>query len=462
MKFDMRYYWMGLFALVILGVAACSKPQTAETSKDGENSFFDLEVFKTAAGHEVWLVNEPSIPILSLSFNWPDGHYYDEDAVYGVSDYVSYLMNEGAGDMDVTAFTTQMETLNMSFGCSARALWMSCSVTLLAERLEPSLELVREALHEPRFDIIPIDRKKREDVAGIDRRETDAQYLAGNAFEAVYYADHPLAREYTLDGLTRINRAEIKRRYREIFGQKVVKISAVGAISKTELGPLVDGILEGLSAESPTALPAVDPINFKEVGVADPIVATLPQPQSLVRVMGPGLRRDNPDFYAAILANQIFGGSATSRLFESLRTDKGLTYGVYSSISQSDLWASWNIQGQVRNAKVGEYISALKQEMTKIAGDGATQDELDAARDYLIGSYPLTFDTNGKIAGALSSAQREDLRPEYFNQRNAALSAVTLEDVNAVFDAYLRPSRFTFVVVGEPEGLEQNQSNASQ
>jgi len=180
-------------------------------------------------------------------------------------------------------------------------------------------------------------------------------------------------------------------------------------------------------------------------------VVPLPQPQSLVQFTGPGLTQDDPDFYPATVLNYTFGGGGfESRLMKELRVAKGLTYGIYTRVSAGDKMQTWGGGGQTKNESVGDFIAGIEAEMIKIVDEGITAEELSDAKAYLTGSYPLGFDSNSKIAGRMMGLRLDDLPVDFFDKRNALIEAVTLEDVNRVAKAYLKPENFTFIVVGEP------------
>jgi len=139
---------------------------------------------------------------------------------------------------------------------------------------------------------------------------------------------------------------------------------------------------------------------------------------------------------------------------ESLRVQKGLTYGVYSWLSFDDTYQNWGGSGQTKNESVGEFVEALLAETALIAEEGITAEELADAKAYLTGSYPLAFDSNAKIAGQMMSVRQDELGVDYFDRRNALIEAVTLEDANRVAAEFLQPDRFSFIMVGQPEGLD--------
>ncbi|MCI4643296.1 MAG: insulinase family protein [Hyphomonadaceae bacterium] len=417
-----------------------------------EGDFARIEQFTTPGGISVWLVNEPSIPIVSFQAAWPGGSASDPAGLEGLNTAMIYQMNEGAGALPALEFQKAMESLNMSFGCSSARDWTSCSASMLRENADEAMALVALAMSEPRFDEGPFERFKRESEVSLAQRETNPRFLANEAMEAALYPDHAYAREMTAESLAAITRDMLAAQKDAIMVKDGMLVTAVGAISPEDFAPLIDAALTGLPAMGLHDVPG--PL---ELGapVADPIVRDLPQPQSLISFSAPGLQRDHPDFFTAYVLNYTFGGGGfESRLMEELRVERGLTYGIGTWLSYGGELAAWSGRSQTKNESAGEFLTVLKGLMSEIAETGITEQELADAKSYLTGAYPLAFDSNSAIAGNMMDVRQDGLSVDYFDRRNALVNAVTLEDVNRVAGEYLKPENFTFVVVGEPEGLE--------
>ena len=418
-----------------------------------EGDFAEIQQFTTPGGVSVWLVSEPSIPILSVAMAWEGGEAADPEGLEGLADAVVYHMNEGAGDLDSLAFQTRMEDLNMSFGCSASSDWTSCSASMLTDNADEAMSLVAQAFEAPRFDAGPFARFQREREVSLNTRETNARYLAGRAEAQAIYPDHPYARETSAESIAALTPELAKAHMRKLMVKDSLIVTAVGAITPEELAPMLDAIAESLPESND--LPETPEITFTVDGAFEPVLIDLPQPQSLVRFLAPGLKREDPDFFTAYVVNYTYGGGGFgSRLMESLRVQKGLTYGVYTWLSFDDTYQNWGGSGQTKNESVGEFVEALLAETALIAEEGITAEELADAKAYLTGSYPLAFDSNAKIAGQMMSVRQDELGVDYFDRRNALIEAVTLEDANRVAAEFLQPDRFSFIMVGQPEGLD--------
>ncbi len=180
-------------------------------------------------------------------------------------------------------------------------------------------------------------------------------------------------------------------------------------------------------------------------------------PQSVALFGHDGIKREDPDFFAAFVVNTILGGpSSLSRLMNEVREVRGLTYGIGSYLIPADWTESVVGQFSSQNAVMGQAIDVVREEWAKIARDGITQEELTAAQTYLTGSYPLRFDGNANIANIMASMQLIGLPIDYIATRNEQIMAVTLEHANRVAAELYKPDALHFVVVGQPEGVVSN------
>ncbi|MEO0918145.1 MAG: pitrilysin family protein, partial [Pseudomonadota bacterium] len=229
-----------------------------------------------------------------------------------------------------------------------------------------------------------------------------------------------------------------------------VYVGAAGDISGEELATVLDDLLGDLPTGG-APMPAEADVSLAG-GVT---VEFLDVPQSVALFGHTGIDRDDPDFFPAFVANEVFGGGGlTSRLSLEVREERGLTYSIGSYLVNWDLSDMVLGQFATANQNVAEAIDVVLDEWSKVAAEGVTQEELDAAKTYLTGAYPLRFDSNASIAKILVGMQMDDLPIDYVETRNGKVEAVTLEDVRRVAKRIYRPEDLHFVIVGKPDGLE--------
>jgi len=212
---------------------------------------------------------------------------------------------------------------------------------------------------------------------------------------------------------------------------------------------LVDKVLAGLPEG--TALPKRRADREPPPGVT---VIDLPVSQSAATFGQIGLPQDHPDYMAAYVMNYVLGGGGfTSRLMVEVREKRGLAYGVSSYINELDEASVYLGWVQTENARMAESLEVIRAEWARMAAEGITEQELEDAKKFLTGSFPLRFDSNSKIASYMVYMQESDLGPDYLANRNTLVEAVTLEDVKRVAAKLLDPEALSIVVAGQPEGL---------
>jgi zinc protease len=403
-------------------------------------------------GIEAYLINEPSIPFLSLALHFKGGAALDPAGKEGRAYMVSGLLDEGAGELDSQAFRTELEDRAIRLSFDAERDSFSGQLKTLSEQRERAFELLRLALVEPRFDPEPVERIRNQIQAELRRRAEDPDYLVSLRWFDTAFPDHPYGRPVrgTVESVATITVDDLRQFTRERFAKDNLTIGVAGDVTADELGRLLDlafGDLPDTSA--PIVIADAEPAGGGTVVVRKSV------PQSWVMFGQEGLARDDPDFYAAYVTNHLLGGGGfTSRLTEEVREKRGLAYSVYSYLYPMDHAPLWLGGVGTANAAVDESIRLVRQEVARMAAGEVGAEELADAKTYLTGSFPLRLTSNDQIASMLVSIQVDDLGIDYLEERNGYIEAVTLEDVRRVAARLYHPDRLLVVVVGDPAGLE--------
>lgn len=411
----------------------------------------DVREVTSPGGTVFWMVEEPAIPIVALEISFVGGARLDPEDRTGVARMTVSLLDEGAGELDTVAFAKARDDLSARFGFDVGLDEVEVSARMLAEEATASAELLALALAEPRFDEAPMERVRAQMLSSIASAETDPNDVASKAWNARAFPGHPYGRPVggTADTVAAIARADLEAAHARLLTRANARVAIVGAVDEAAAGALVDTVLAGLPEGEPVAPP--EPAGIPPAGTE---VVTLDVPQSVAIFGQRGLRRDDPDFFPAFVMNHILGGGGFSaRLTEEVRVKRGLAYGVYSYLSVRDGAAVYVGSVQTANERMAESLEVIRAEWARMAAEGATAEELDAAKRYLTGAFPLRFDSNAKIARFLVFAQREGLGADYIDRRNGLIEAVTLEDVNRVAAELLDPEALSITVVGQPAGL---------
>ncbi|KMK68787.1 pitrilysin family protein [Puniceibacterium sp. IMCC21224] len=412
----------------------------------------DIQEVTSPGGITAWLVEEPSIPFVALEIRFRGGASLDLPGKRGATNLMVGLLEEGAGDLDARGFAEAGESIAASFGYGAYDDAISVSAKFLTETQDEAMTLLHDSLIAPRFDEDAIERVRAQVISGLKSDATDPDAIVSKVFDQVLFGDHPYGSSYqgTLETVAGLTREDLQAAHRGAMAHDRIYVSAAGDISPEELSTLLDKLLGDLPA---TGLPM--PADLDVTTTAGVTVVPFDTPQAVALFGQPGIALDDPDFFAAYVMNVVLGGGGfEARLMHEVREKRGLTYGVYSYLSTKD--HTEVIAGRVASAnnRVAEAISVIQDEWAKMAAEGVTQGELDQAKTYLTGAYPLRFDGNGPIADILVGMQMDDMPIDYVKTRNARVDAVTLDDVKQVAARLLDPEALRFVVVGQPEGLE--------
>ena len=412
----------------------------------------EITEMKTPAGLNLWYVQEKSIPILSVEISFPRGSVHEPDGLGGLANMVSATLDEGAGELNALAFQTRLEELAISMSFSSSKDTFRVSLKTLSQNRDEAFRLLGLALQSPRFDQKAVERIRRQIQNRLIGQLEDANSIASKAWFHKTYGDHPYGRPTlgTKESIANITPADMKAYVENNLRLDGIKIGAVGDVDQAEIGRLLDIALAALPRTQVT--PDVSIVMPSSDGSTT--VIRKPNPQSVVMFGMPGIMRDDPDYYAAYVMNYVLGGGGfTSRLYKEVREKRGLAYSVYSYLYPYENSAIYLGGLGTANERVAESLDVVKTEITKLAEKGITDEELAKAKVFLNGSFPLRLDSNAKIARMLVAIQISDLGMSYIDQRPGFINAVTVEDVRRVAKRLLRPGAMTWVIVGDPAGI---------
>ena len=409
-----------------------------------------IERIVTPAGIEIWLVRDRNLPMISLEFAFLGGASQDPADKPGVANFVASLLDEGAGDLDAATFHERLEERAISLAFGAKRDNLRGSIRTLTENRDQAFELLRLSLTAPRFEGQELERIRAAVLAQLRRRSTNPSDIAADRWFARAFPGHPYGRpiQGTLESAAEIAVDDLRAYVRRMLARSNLKIAAVGDIDAAELAVLVDRTFASLPARSdPVPVADVEP---RGLGTSETI--ELKVPQTVITFGSIGLKRADPDFIPAFVLNHVLGGGGfESRLFREVRERRGLAYSVYSYLAPYEHTGLFLGGVSTRNDRAAETLEIIVAEIKRIAADGPTADELEKTKRFLIGSYPLRFDTSGKITANLLDIQIENLGIDYIDKRNALIEAVTFEDIRRAARRFLAEVKLLVMLVGQPE-----------
>ena len=408
----------------------------------------NIERVVTPGGIEVWLVRDPTVPLIAIDFGFAGGSVQDPQDKGGTAEMMVSTLDEGAGDLDAKAFQERLEHKAIELRFNAGRESIRGTLRTLKENEDEAFDLLRLALNAPRFDASAVERMRSQLVSQIQRQSTSPNDISSRTWWRTAFPNHPYGHPAsgTLESVARITVADLRDYHRRVLARDALKIGVVGDIDPATVGRLIDSAFGPLPAEGDLApIPDVEP-----QGIGRQIDVDLNVPQTVVTFGGYGLKRSDPDFMAAYLVNHVLGGGAfSSRLYTEVREKRGLAYGVSAGLAWLHHAAVLLGGTATRADATSQTIGVVESEVARMAKDGPTQEEIDKAKAFLKGSFALGLDTSSKIANQLVNMQVDNLGIDYIERRSALIDAVTLADTKRVAQRLLAPGLLV-TVVGRP------------
>lgn len=413
----------------------------------------NIQEVTSSKGVTAWLVEDYSVPVVAVRLVFGGGSSQDPSGKEGLANLMTGLFDEGAGDLDSEAFQKRLDDAGAEMSFDETRDGIYGSMRMLADHKEEAFDLLRLAVNAPRFDQAPIDRIRAQILSGIIAGENDPDTIAQKKWSRAIYDTHPYARpdQGTKASLAGITAADLTAFHRAMFGRDGLHVAVVGAIDAETLKKKLDLVFGELPEKQQlTPVPDVDPRLGQRVQVNYDL------PQTSLQFAYPGVKRKAPDFFAAVLMNEILGGGTfTSRLFKEVRETRGLAYGVSSSLVNRDHSNLLLISTATRSDRAAETLAIVRDTVKRLAEEGPTQAELDATKKYMIGAYAINnLDSSSSIAATLVELQVDKLGIDYMQRRAGLINAVTLDDVKAAA-AKLLSVEPTIMLVG-PKSDEAN------
>jgi zinc protease len=397
---------------------------------------------------EVWFAEDHTVPIVAFNISLPAGSAYDPAGKAGLASFAASMMDEGAGGLDSKAFHEALANRAISFSARAERDYVVISIATLKENAPEAMHLLQLALTRPRFEAEALTRVRAQIIQSLEQDEAEPPRVASRGFMRNFFGDHAYA--HPVDGeigsVSSVTSADLRNFARSHWTKYGLKVAVAGDITAPVLAKLLGATFLPVSGETPAGLP-----NVGRLGAPGVHIVPLPVPQPSVYFGLPGIMRHDPDFIPGYVANYVLGGGGfSSRLMDEVRVKRGLTYGISTSLSSYNKASVMVGSVATRADAVRQTIQVVRDTLAEFAANGPTQQELDDAKTYLTGSFPLAFASNSGTASQLGTFERQNLDIGYVARRNSLIQAVTLADVKRVAKHLFDPTRLTVVIGGSP------------
>lgn len=390
---------------------------------------------------------QPTLPMVSIELLIDAGSRYESAEQAGLANLTSKLLIYGTKRRRAVQISDALDFIGagLETGCAQDAA--SVSVTVLKKDLATGLDLLADVLTQSTFPETEIERQKQAVIASIRAREEEPGAVAGKAFAAALYPQSPYGRpvegtEASVKGLQRKSLQDFFTRY---YRPNRAIIAVVGDVSEKEIAQALNTAFRNWSKGEASGQ-ALVPTNL---GGSKVQRINKDLTQANIIFGHNGVARGNPDYYAIQVMNYILGGGGfSSRVMDSIRNERGLAYSVYSYFAAEKSHGTFEFVMQTKNETAMEAIRIAGDEMRRMRDQPVTEQELNDAKDYLIGSFPLRFDTNRKVASFLAQVEYFQLGLDYPDRYADLIRKVSREDVQRVAKQYLQPDQLVTVIVG--------------
>jgi len=410
-------------------------------------------------GAQVYLVESPAIPMVDVRVDFDAGSRRDPPAQAGLATVMAASLADGVRAsqygkdrekaLDENAMGEAWADLGAAFSAGASQDRLSVSLRSLTnpELLDRAVALAARELGEPAFPAATWQRDRPKWIAALKEADTRPATLAERAFGQAVFGSHPYGLEMTPATLSRIRVQDLAALPTRLLRACHARVSVVGAVTRTQADALVARLLGRLPQSGCVALPAVPEV--APLTQARLIDLAFPSAQAHVLIGQPGYRRADPDHLALMVGNYILGGGGFgSRLTEEVRERRALSYSVDSHFSPGLHAGAFTISLQTRPDQAGEALALARTVLKRFVEEGPTEAELQAAKDHLIGGFPLELDGNAKLLESVANIAWNGLPLDYLDHWTEQVQRLTVADVRAAMARVLQPERMVTVVLG--------------
>jgi len=416
-----------------------------------QNSFAALKIntWETKEGAKVLFVENHDLPILDINVNFFAGSAQDPIGKEGLAHLTNHLMNLGAGGINEEKLANQFSDIGAAIGGDVdldRAYFKLRTLSSPVQK-DKALALFKYVIHAPDFPIPVLNRERDRIIASIKQSMTQPETIANLAFMKSLYGDHPYAHDEAgdIDTLQKLNQADLKQFYKNYYLSSEASIVIVGDVSADEAKKISESISQGLpQGNVKHSIASVTDQNYAGVKKIQH-----PAKQAHILMGMPALKRGEKDYFPLYVGNYILGGGGfVSRLTEEVREKKGLVYSVYSYFKPLYVEGPLEIGLQTKKEQADEALSIVNSTIKKFIDEGPTEKELIAAKQNLVGGFPLRLDSNAKIVEYLSMIAFYKLPISYIDNYLNEINKVTIDQIKLAFKNKIDPNKLTTIIVG--------------
>ncbi|MBC7756881.1 MAG: insulinase family protein [Bdellovibrio sp.] len=411
------------------------------------NAAVKINHWQTSAGSDVYFVENHDLPIIDMAVNFPAGSARDTVATSGVAGVTRYMMTLGAAGMSEEVITNKFADIGAISSGELDVDRAAFKLRTLTSESTKALETFNAILHKPDFPDSVLTREKVRIIAGINEAATMPESISSKAFMKALYGAHPYSLDESgeVDTITAMKRDDLIAFYNQYYSAKSAVIALIGDMTEAQARTIAETTSSGL----PQGAAVTKIVEVTLPSAANNQSISHPATQAHILLGYPGIKRGDADYFPLYVGNYILGGGGfVSRLTEEVREKRGLVYSVYSYFMPMAELGPFQIGLQTKKDQAGEALKVVNETVAKYIQGGPTEKELKAAKDNIIGGFPMRIDSNGKILDYLSVIGFYKLPMTYLDDFNKSVAKVTTKQIKEAFQRRIKPENFVSVTVG--------------
>ena len=407
-----------------------------------------IESWTTQNGLRVYYVHAPELPMVDLRLVFDAGSARD-GAKMGLAMLTNGMLDKGAAGLSEDQLAEQFESIGaiLSSGTSSDMGWIGLRTLTMAQEQKAALGTWLKVLSKPDFPQKDFERVQKLTLVGLQEEKQNPEALANKAFDKAVYGEHPYGQpengtEETIPALT-VN--DLKAFYQQYYVAKNGLLAIVGAVDRAQAQSLAEQVANVLpTGEAAAPIPEVKPLTE-----AKTIKISYPSAQSHILVGQVGNKRGDPDYFTLYMGNQVLGGSGfTSRFMKEERTDRGLSYSVYSYFAPLAQLGVFEVGLQTKKEQTEQALQVVRDVIGKFQKEGPTDTELEACKKDITGGFPLRTASNGQIIEYVGVIGFYKLPLDYLDTFTSKISVLTRAQIADAFARRLQPDKMVTVIVG--------------
>lgn len=413
-------------------------------------------------GLRLVIFDDERLPLVSFRLAFLSGDAHDPKEHVGLTSAMVSMMTEGTESYSSRELAEKVERLGASLSVSASDDFTIVSASALSMYTADILDIIAEVVFQPTFPEDELDLYRRNTIENLKFQRSQPNFLANEQTSRILYGEHPYAtiapKAADVEKLTREELVKLHS-IRLIPNNAILVV--VGDIDRNELlSKLEEHFGDWPEGEAPVAS---DPALPKRTERTITIVDRPGSAQSNIVLANPGIQRMHPDYFPMLVMNQVLGAGASSRVFMNLREEKGYTYGAYTRMDMKRLAGDIEATAEVRTPVTGDSLKEFFYELNRIRDEVVPEEELQDAKNYLSGVFPLRAETQEGMTGLILNQQLYGLPSDYLQTYRDNVNAVTAQEVQRVAREHLYPDTLAIVIVGDAgEILPQVREYASK